>query len=338
MPSRKQPRVASGGRLRYFRLLVILIGLCWGSVAQAQKVEAQAVKTDLTEGTVLIGDLQVPARAASLAEFTYTIKLWADGEVPFVFDANVAESRQNAMRAAMAEWEKVAGVHFRPAQDYDVNYVHIQNSDGNNSAIGMWGGKQIINIVSWDSKFIMAHELGHCLGLWHEQTRPDRDAYVEIIGQNIQAGKEHNFALNNSAATYGLYDFDSVMHYSKCTFSTGCPPGQACECAAGTETILVREPYKAEWQNKIGQRTHLSSLDRAGMSSLYPVPVFVDGSYTGKVEKGTSDQPFKSFVAGAEAVAPGGRVIVRPGSYAVAGSYDKPMRIKAPRGEVTLGN
>jgi len=100
----------------------------------------------------------------------------------------------------------------------------------------------------------------------------------------------------------------------------------------------VREPYKAEWQNKIGQRTHLSSLDRAGMSSLYPVPVFVDGSYTGKVEKGTSDQPFKSFVAGAEAVAPGGRVIVRPGSYAAAGSYDKPMTIKAPRGEVTLGN
>jgi Astacin (Peptidase family M12A) len=338
MQHRRQPRVASGGRLRYLRLLAVLVGLCWGSVVQAQTVEIRAVKTDLTAGSVLIDDIQVPAWAASLAEATYTTQLWPDGEVPFEFDANVTGSHQSAMRAAMAEWENVAGVHFRPAQDTDVNFVHIQSSDGNNSAIGMWGGKQIINIVNWDKKFIMAHELGHCLGLWHEQTRPDRDAYVEIIGQNIQAGRAHNFDLNPGAGTYGPYDFDSVMHYNKCTFSTGCPLGQTCDCAAGTETILVREPYRAEWQNKIGQRSHLSSLDRAVMSSLYPVPVVVDGSYTGSVEKGTFKQPFKSFGAGAEAVAPGGIVIVRPGSYGAAGSYDKPMTVKAPQGGVTLGN
>lgn len=256
--------------------------------------------------------------------------------MPYVFDANVNEFGRNAMFAAMAEWEKVAGVDFRPAQDYDANYVHIQNSNANNSWVGMKGGMQIINIVSWDHKFIIVHELGHCLGLWHEQTRPDRDAYVEIIFSNIQAGKAHNFDLNNNAYSNGPYDFDSIMHYNKCTFSTACPPGQGCKCPAGTETILVREPYRAEWQNKIGQRSRLSSLDRNFMATLYPIHVYVDGSYTGSVEKGTATQPFKSFGAGANAVAPDGRVIVRPGSYAAAGSYDKPMTIKAPQGGVTL--
>ncbi len=330
--------VALGARLRRLWLLVILICLCWGSVGQAQKLETQDVKTNLTPGAVLMDDIQVPAEFAFSPQFTYTSKLWTDGEVPYVFDDNVNEYGRNAMFAAMLEWEKVAGVDFRPAQDYDANYVHIQNSNANNSFVGMRGGMQIINIVSWDDKFIIVHELGHCLGLWHEQSRPDRDTYVEIIYGNIQAGKEGNFAIKNDAYSNGPYDFDSIMHYNQCTFSTGCDPGKTCKCAPGTEAILVREPYRAEWQNKIGQRSRLSSLDRNVMATLYPIPVYVDGSYTGSVEKGTSTQPFKSFVAGAKAVAPDGRVIVRPGSYAAAGSYNKPMTIKAPQGGVTLGN
>jgi Astacin (Peptidase family M12A) len=333
MRERKRFSIALAERLSRLWLLAILIGFCWSGAGQAQTPKTQTVKTDVTEGFILVGDIQLPAETALAPSAAYAPRFWTDGDLPFVFDANVSEDNQDAMRAAMAEWENVAGVHFRTALDSDVNHVHIQNSNGNNSAIGMVGGKQIINIVSWNNKGILMHELGHCLGLWHEQTRPDRDAYVEILDANIQEGKAHNFALNQNAGTYGAYDFDSIMHYNKCTFSTGCPAGQTCKCAPGTETILVREPYRGEWQNKIGQRTHLSSQDRAAVRSFYPV--FVDASHDGG-EKGTFKQPFKGFRAGADAVAPGGTLIVRPGSYAAAGSYDKPMTIKAPQGEVTL--
>ena len=90
-----------------------------------------------------------------------------------------------------------------------------------------------------------------------------------IINYNyIQSAYQFVFDIAGSTNS-GTYDFDSVMHYSKCAASTDCPAGYTCECTHYTITV---PPPNTQWQGLIGQRTHLSQLDATGMVRRYMAP------------------------------------------------------------------
>ncbi|XP_023177916.2 zinc metalloproteinase nas-7 [Drosophila hydei] len=69
---------------------------------------------------------------------------------------------------------------------------------------------------------IIQHETLHLLGLYHEQSRPDRDDHVVIDYDNIPRKYWPQFMATSTATTttYDVpYDFDSVMHYPKNAFA-----------------------------------------------------------------------------------------------------------------------
>ena len=67
-------------------------------------------------------------------------------------------------------------------------------------------------------KHTIQHEFMHALGFAHEQTRGDRDYYINIYWGNIRSGMEHNFQKYNWR-TVSQYDYGSLMHYPAFAFS-----------------------------------------------------------------------------------------------------------------------
>ena len=61
----------------------------------------------------------------------------------------------------------------------------------------------------------LLHEMGHIIGLYHEQTRTDRDSHVTMYYQNVvKSTWPSNFAINlQNQQLLSSYDYASVMQY-----------------------------------------------------------------------------------------------------------------------------
>ena len=61
--------------------------------------------------------------------------------------------------------------------------------------------------------------MGHALGLYHEQSRADRNTYVNYMEQNIDKPNHANFDIIPDSVDSGLYNYASIMEYGPFTFN-----------------------------------------------------------------------------------------------------------------------
>jgi len=106
----------------------------------------------------------------------------------------------------------------------------------------------------------MLHELCHALGMGHEQTRPDRDMYVQVRWETMMNPTDRaQYAVDQRAytgsAVFGPapYDYESIMHYP------------------ASENMITKPTTgrRGAHDSQIGQRQHLSPGDVTQLRNMY---------------------------------------------------------------------
>lgn len=139
----------------------------------------------------------------------------------------------------------------------DTDFIRFLNvTEGCASPVGKQGGANEIEIGPGCSFGNITHELLHSIGLWHEQSRRDRDTYVTVNTANVSdPALIHNFEKIGwlEGSSLGSYDYGSIMHYPRAAFAS-----------PGTETIVPTSSTAV-----IGQRSAMSSGDISAVNELY---------------------------------------------------------------------
>ncbi|WP_060654433.1 M12 family metallopeptidase [Rhodococcus pyridinivorans] len=209
------------------------------------------------EGDIVLGTVEEVAAQAGPEGIGITGAhlRWPNATVPFEVDPAFPNAQR--ITDAVAHWNANTRIRFI-ARAGHANYVRFRPSTASRSPVGMRGGRQDIEITNNAPVGTVVHEMAHALGLWHEQSREDRNNLVEIRFANIDPASAHNFNQHiTDGDDIGAYDFGSVMHYSATAFSTN-----------GQPTIVPRVPLPPGVV--MGQRNGLSRGDITAVHTLYP--------------------------------------------------------------------
>ncbi|XP_032220214.2 uncharacterized protein LOC5519420 isoform X2 [Nematostella vectensis] len=175
-------------------------------------------------------------------------RIWYDGVIPYVIDCSLKNmpGLLEVVRGAMKEWESKTCVRFVEREGED-DYLTIFRGTHCYSTVGRAKGKRIMSVGNGcEYHHVMLHELGHVIGFWHEQSRPDRDEYVRVLWHNIAKGWENAFLKLSWEAVDTMrvhYDFSSIMHYPFDAFSRN-----------NKRTLLPLIPVKATPYTKLTDR------------------------------------------------------------------------------------
>jgi hypothetical protein len=138
-------------------------------------------------------------------------------QVPYVISGTGSTTVLN--KAIGAFNSQFSGVIQFVTRGTQANYVNIDVASGGGnegfSHVGMAGGEQDLDCGDGCSIATWLHEMGHTVGLYHEQQRPDRASYITFNLANADLPNvPGNFTLlADNYQAIGLFDDASVMEY-----------------------------------------------------------------------------------------------------------------------------
>ncbi|KAI1729142.1 astacin (Peptidase family m12A) domain-containing protein [Ditylenchus destructor] len=226
------------------------------------------VAEDPTLGSKAEGDIAVPnlktfmdAQTNGLARnsIRQPYRKWPNNEIPYALSSQYGTYSRSIIAKAMNEYHTKTCIRFvarDPRRHND--YVYIHPDDGCYSLVGRVGGRQPLSLDSGCIQVgTIVHELMHTVGFFHEQSRYDREQFIQILWTNVVNGADDQFekyGVNVIDQLNEPYDYASIMHYGPYAFS-----------ANGRRTIVPRRAGA----ERMGQRIQFSDIDLRKINKLY---------------------------------------------------------------------
>jgi hypothetical protein len=165
----------------------------------------------------------LPSFGVDYAKYLWP-KVGSQYQIPYVIASGSGDMTN--LNAAIAQFNSTfSNIQF-VAYTTQTNYVSFYFNPGDFSGeceaiVGMAGGEQQVGGSAVCTVATILHEMGHTVGLWHEQSRPDRNTYGSVNYGNLIKGSISNFnQIYDNAQTFGtLFDYASIMEYPAFSFS-----------------------------------------------------------------------------------------------------------------------
>ncbi|XP_056284210.1 meprin A, alpha (PABA peptide hydrolase), tandem duplicate 1 [Pseudoliparis swirei] len=208
-----------------------------------------------SDENLLEGDILNPKGKNAIIDKRYRWKF----PIPYILGDDLDLNAKGCVHQAFEMYRLKSCIDFKPYEG-EKTFIKFVKKGGCFSSLGDQQKGQILSLgPGCDHKAVIEHELLHALGFYHEQSRTDRDDYVDIWLDQVTPGLENNFNKYNDDYVTDqntAYDYESVMHYRPFSFNKN----------TSIPTVTTKIP---EFYNIIGQYLDFSPMDTLRLNRMY---------------------------------------------------------------------